>query len=129
MYPAFQRKENMQIQLKQVEIVSALHAFISAKGINLTGKTVDISFTAGRKDAGLSADISIEDAAIPGLEEGDDTAVTKPVLAMVKPMVAVAAIATPETEKARQEPMPTAASVDAVTPVAAEKASTTSLFG
>ena len=52
----------MQIQLRQPEIVKALEQFISSQGINLTGKLVDIRFTAGRKNSGLSADILIADA-------------------------------------------------------------------
>jgi len=54
----------MQIQLKQLEIVAALKMFINSQGINLTGKTVEIAFTSGRKDNGLSAEITIEDANI-----------------------------------------------------------------
>lgn len=73
----------MQIQLKQPEIVSALKQFISSQGISLLGKNVDISFTAGRKEAGLSADISIEDAEIPGVHLGE-TESTKPTLSVVK---------------------------------------------
>lgn len=116
----------MQIQLKQVEIVEALKAHITKQGFSLAGKTVDISFTAGRKDAGLSADISIEDAELPNLT-GDDAGeevVAKPVLAMVK--TPVAAVATPETEKAHAEPVAEAA---AAAEPAAEKVTTTSLFG
>lgn len=52
----------MQIQLKQREIEEALKSFISNQGINLTGKTIQIEFTSGRKDNGLSAEMIIEDA-------------------------------------------------------------------
>jgi hypothetical protein len=51
----------MQIQLKQAEIVIALKMYIVSQGIILAGKEVGISFTAGRKEAGVLADISIED--------------------------------------------------------------------
>lgn len=61
----------MQINLKQVEIQAALKQYITAQGINLAGKEVEITFTAGRKEGGLTADISIEDAVIPF---GDDQA-------------------------------------------------------
>lgn len=54
----------MQIQLKQVEIVEALKQYIAKKGIDLTNKVVVIDFTSGRKDKGLSADLSIEDAEV-----------------------------------------------------------------
>ena len=51
----------MQIQLKQSEIIQALKLYISTQGINLNGKTVEVAFTAGRKETGLSADIDIQD--------------------------------------------------------------------
>lgn len=54
----------MQINIKQHEIIAALTAYIASQGINLTGKTVEVSFTAGRKETGVSADIIIEDANI-----------------------------------------------------------------
>lgn len=50
----------MQISLKQTEIVAALKMYIAAQGINLADKTVKIDFTAGRKEAGITADVSIE---------------------------------------------------------------------
>lgn len=53
----------MQISLKQSEIEAALKQYIVQQGINLAGKDVEIAFTAGRKETGLSADINIEDAA------------------------------------------------------------------
>ena len=59
------KKETMQINLKQAEIITALKQYITNQGISLVGKTVDISFTAGRKEAGLSADIAIEDSGLP----------------------------------------------------------------
>ena len=71
----------MQINLKQAEIVSALKAYIAAKGIDLTGKTVEIDFTAGRKNTGLSADIVIEDFVIP-MSAFDEP--VKPALTVVK---------------------------------------------
>lgn len=61
----------MQIQLKQAEIVIALKQYIAAQGINLVGKDVSISFTAGRKEAGIVADLVIEDGAIPGFSDAD----------------------------------------------------------
>ena len=49
----------MQITLKQSEIEIAVTDFISKMGINLTGKAVEVSFTAGRKEDGLSASLDI----------------------------------------------------------------------
>lgn len=111
----------MQIQLKQTEIIAALKQYIGTQGINLNGKAVDISFTAGRKEAGITADISIEDAnqEIPGFTDASDAAeeVVKPALSVVK-VEGVAADAIAESE----EPKPQADAAPAV----AEK--TTSLF-
>ena len=52
----------MQVQIKQNEIEQAIRAFIANQGISLEGKEVKIDFTAGRKNGGLTADISIEEA-------------------------------------------------------------------
>lgn len=85
----------MQIQLKQTEIIAALKQYITGQGISLSGKSVDISFTAGRKEAGITADISIEDAGvIPGFEDVQDEA-AKPVLTVVP--------TPPETKAAEEE--------------------------
>lgn len=56
----------MQINLKQTEITQALRQYVTQQGIDLTDKTVDISFIAGRKEGGLTAEINIEDQDIPG---------------------------------------------------------------
>lgn len=61
----------MQIQLKQVEIVAALKQYITQQGIDLSAKHVVINFTAGRKESGITADLSIEDTEIPGFAESD----------------------------------------------------------
>lgn len=55
----------MQINLRQPEIEKALRDYIREQGINLYGKEVFISFTAGRKDTGLSAELNIEDIDVP----------------------------------------------------------------
>ena len=51
----------MQIILKQPDIEQALRGHIKAQGINLTGKDVSMSFTAGRKEAGISVELNITD--------------------------------------------------------------------
>ena len=71
----------MQIQLKQTEIIAALKQYIVGQGINLAGKDVSISFTAGRKEAGIIADLVIEDASIPGFT--DSPVQETPVLSVV----------------------------------------------
>lgn len=53
----------MQIQLKQSEIEAALKDYISKQGIKLQGRTVEIEFTSGRKENGITADLSISDTA------------------------------------------------------------------
>ena len=49
----------MLIQLRQSEIETALREYVVNQGINLNGRRVDISFTSGRKDNGISADLDI----------------------------------------------------------------------
>ena len=70
----------MQIFLTQNEIKDALHQYVATKGIALVGKKVDISFTAGRKESGLTAEVTIEEPAIPGTDRGDPE---KPSLSVV----------------------------------------------
>lgn len=109
----------MQIQLKQVEIIAALKQYIHQQGISLAGKSVDISFTAGRKDAGLIADINIEDVVIPGTEVGDQVKDAAPVtLTIVKPETAKEADKpldpVQQTEaKPEGDPQPAATTVEA----------------
>lgn len=62
----------MQIQLKQTEIMDALRQYITQQGISLVGKSVDIAFTAGRKEGGLTAEVIIEDRDIPGFTTDND---------------------------------------------------------
>ena len=52
----------MRIQLRQTEIEEALQQYISNQGINLTGKVVEIGFTASRSADGLTADVDITNA-------------------------------------------------------------------
>lgn len=54
----------MQIIIKQSEIEVAVKNYIAGLGINLTGKDVEVSFTAGRKEDGLSASLDIVDATL-----------------------------------------------------------------
>lgn len=53
----------MQIQLKQTEIETALKDYIQKQGIQLQGRAVVIDFTNGRKENGITADLSISDIA------------------------------------------------------------------
>lgn len=81
----------MQVQLKQAEIVESIKQYLVKQGIVLTGRSVDISFTAGRKETGLSADISIEDTQLPDLTEPAE----RPALSVVKTEAEAEAAPTP----------------------------------
>ena len=104
----------MQITLKQSEIEVALKNYIVVQGINLTGKTIEVAFTAGRKEAGISAELDINDAGT------ESTSVPSLVLNRpFEPAVAVnTATATTVTAKRNVQPIqsevPTAAVVDEV---------------
>lgn len=117
----------MQIQLRQTEIEAALKQYVTKLGVNLQGKSVTIGFTAGRKDSGLSADISIEDSAefqLDLLPDDDDE--TRPALSVVPPTVEAAPAAKAEAEEAAALPN-TVATV--LAEAAVTKAATSSLFG
>ena len=73
----------MLIKLRQPEIEEALQMYMVAQGISLEGKTVDIAFTAGRGDTGLTADLDILSVASMA------KAPSKPVLSAVETAEAV----------------------------------------
>ena len=75
----------MLIKLRQPEIEEALQMYMVAQGISLEGKTVDIAFTAGRGDTGLTADLDILSVASMA------KAPSKPVLRAVEAAEAVEA--------------------------------------
>ena len=115
----------MLITLKQHEIVAALRLYVATNGINLAGKTLDVAFTAGRKESGLSAEVSIED---DGSKALDPVQAVAPVLTSVTPVTMItdpsltpipASIATVLQE----------AEAPAVEPAPAPAPSVTSLFG
>lgn len=76
----------MQIKIKQSEIIAAITGYITSQGISLAGKKVEVDFTAGRGDAGLSADITIEDPVAEAAAQPN-----KPVLVSA-PIVSQAAV-------------------------------------
>lgn len=51
----------MQIQLKQVEIEAAIKQFIAFQGFDVGAHDASVVFTAGRKENGLTAEITIGD--------------------------------------------------------------------
>lgn len=118
----------MQVQLKQIEIIAALKQFITSQGINLSGKDVNITFTAGRKEAGIIADVSIEDVSIPGFS---DSAVEGAVKVSDAPALSVVPTTAAPTKEATAEvvvqPVAEPVESDEVIPVSAP-VKTTSLF-
>jgi hypothetical protein len=103
----------MQIQLKQSEIITAIKQYVVNQGINLSGKTVDIAFSATRGAAGIIADVSIEDQAIPGFSDAAADDAAKPALTVVATSpVAAAEDATPaEAPEAEAAPVSKATSL------------------
>lgn len=53
----------MQILLKQTEIETAIKDYVTKQGIKLQGRSVEIVFTSGRKENGVTADMCISDDA------------------------------------------------------------------
>lgn len=106
----------MQINLRQPEIEKALRDYIREQGINLYGKEVFISFTAGRKDTGLSAELNIEDIDVPPPPDSNAEIALDTAQAKVKALV-------PEVEEVLESP-------DLIEKVeATDTPKTTSLFG
>lgn len=106
----------MQINLRQPEIEKALRGYIREQGINLYGKEVFISFTAGRKDTGLSAELNIEDIDVPPPPDSNAEIALDTAQAKVKALV-------PEVEEVLESP-------DLIEKVeATDTPKTTSLFG
>ncbi len=126
----------MQINLKQAEIVQALRAYVVAQGISLTGKDVEISFTAGRRESGISADITIEDAVIPGytnVVSVEAPEVSAHVVTLAAVPTASAVVETVDANTEAKEVQAEAPAVEAAPVVeeaqAAEPKATVSLFG
>ena len=87
----------MQINLKQTEIITALKQYIAGQGISLQGKSVDMAFTAGRKEAGISVEISIEDISLPDFGLPEEVPTAKLTLVADPVAIPAASIATEDT--------------------------------
>ena len=109
----------MKVKIQQNEIITALKQYISSQGINLQGKTVAIDFTAGRKEGGLTADISIEELTIPDFFETSEH--QAPALTVV--------LAPALAQEAPQESSAPAYEMTAEEEVVSPPVKTTSLFG
>jgi len=90
-------KDVMQSNLKQTEIIAALKRYIAGQGISLQGKSVDMAFTAGRKEAGISVEISIEDISLPDFGLPEEVPTAKLTLVADPVVTPTASIATEET--------------------------------
>ena len=117
----------MIINLKQTEIEQALRAYVISQGISLHGKDLTISFTAGRRESGISAEISIDDVEIPGF--------TNDAYVAEVPVAAKAAVAEAPTTEANEAPEVQVADAAELNepvpevPQAVEAKPTVSLFG
>lgn len=117
----------MQVQLKQSEIIAAIKMYVANQGIDLIGKHVEVSFTAGRKETGLTADISIEGVELLALSPDEEAVAKGPTLTLVTSEVGHTEGA---TEKAN-EPNPFVAPAESAAPeveAAAPAAAGKSLF-
>lgn len=88
----------MQINLKQTEIIAALKQYIAGQGISLQGKSAEMVFTAGRKEAGISVEIYIEDMSLPDFGLPEEGYTPKPTLIADPVVTSTASIATEETD-------------------------------
>ena len=115
----------MNIQLKQNEIEAALKGYVTQQGINLAGKQVNIAFTAGRKESGISAELVIEDSELPDFS-GD---VAQDRAAIIIPINRVDVSADAQESVSQEKYQNAATTVVEGGEVLAEPVKTNSLFG
>lgn len=86
----------MLITLKQKEIEAALSLYINSRGISLLDKSVEIAFTAGRGQTGISAEVDIEDSTLSNKPLGKVTTfpanLNAPIVAQTSQAAAVVAV-------------------------------------
>ena len=75
----------MKIQIPQTEIEMAIKQYLVSKGLDLVAKGIQISFTSSRKGMGVTADVDIQDAPIPGFGDGSLDTDSDPVAEQPKP--------------------------------------------
>lgn len=95
----------MQVKLKQSEIVAALKMYISQQGISLNNKYVEVTFTAGRGDTGITADLDIEDKAEAAPVAKAEAAPSAPAAAATVEAAAPAQAVTEEAVVAEEAPV------------------------
>ena len=105
----------MIVNLKQHEIEAALRQYIAQQGININSKSVTISFTAGRKETGISAELDIEDMELCNESECCKNGIQVPVISGI----ALAGLINQEIAAAEAE----------LEVIAEPEVKTTSLFG
>ena len=98
----------MHINLKQPEIINALAGYLANQGINLQNKSLTVTFTAGRKKSGLSADIDIEQSELPDFVsdvfEQEQALIDKPCLSLVSSTESKPDPVPEETPEEEEEP-------------------------
>lgn len=124
----------MLIQLRQTEIEAALQMYISSQGFNLTGRQVDISFTSGRGNNGISADVDIGDVVSQPSGNTPVGCTPRSLVAVGQEIVApVTVFAEPKDDETLEEPVAQVQEVEEPQPEVAEEedvpAKSTSLFG
>ena len=68
----------MKIELNSTEIDEAIKAKINDMGINTDGKDVSVKFTAGRKENGNTAEVTIEPATETSTKVNTEEVVSAP---------------------------------------------------
>lgn len=86
----------MKIALNQSEVVAAIRGYVTAQGIDMAGKQLDVTFTSGRKGNGLTADLDIYTQAEASAVVAEDVVVDD-VVEVSAPEAPVAVAPTEET--------------------------------
>lgn len=66
----------MKIHLNESEIIKGISLYVENLGISLQGKALEVFFTAGRKNKGLSADLTITQNTFVLNDEPDQSTLT-----------------------------------------------------
>lgn len=117
----------MQITLKQAEITEALKIYVQRQGLSLTGKSIEVNFTASRGDTGLIATLGIEDIGIPEMQQTSlDYAEARSALRVIADSLPQTAVQTVAAEHPQPQPDQRVSDPE---PAPEEKRTKGSLFG